>query len=85
MAPMWIPKFMSCTSQVGERPERAARALERREAGGRPARRLDRRASPAGNAATSSRSGKIAFAGQQRPVRASRINAGVSVGAGISE
>src|SRR5258708_28005568 len=42
MAPMWIPKFMSCTSQVGGRPERALRALERGEVGGRPARRLER-------------------------------------------
>src|SRR5207249_2446886 len=39
---------------------------------------------PAGSAATSSASGKAPSPGSSRPVRASRISAGVSVGAGIS-
>jgi hypothetical protein len=37
----------------------------------------------AGKAATSSRSGKTPRSGSSRPVRASRMSAGVSVGAGI--
>src|SRR5262249_57913905 len=41
MAPMWIPKFISRSWEIGERPMRALRALECGEIGGGPARRFD--------------------------------------------
>src|SRR6266850_5568241 len=67
MAPMWIPKFMSCTFQVGERPERALRALERGEVGGRPAWRLDRQRQPGGQRRDQLAQRQGALAGQETP------------------
>src|SRR5437899_10143473 len=69
MAPMWIPKFMSRTSQGRERPECALGALERGKIGGRPAWRLDRERDAGGESGHELGQRQHALAGQE-PARA---------------